>query len=98
MSGVDITYADVTDMARQLDQGREAMDEILLDLQGRVTSLVADGFQTDLASPMFDSNYASFSDGVLQAVGALEGMSEFLKAVAQAYPDLDSAIARAIGG
>ena len=98
MSGVDITYSDVTDMAAQLDAGRTAMDEILVDLKNRVANLVADGFQTDLASPAFDSTYTSFSDGVQQAVGALEAMSDFLKAVAQVYSELDTSIASAIRG
>ena len=98
MGGVDITYSDVTDTAMLLDRGREAMDEILVDLQNRVAGLVTDGFQTDLASPAFDATYTSFTTGVTKAVESLDGMSQFLKAVAEAYPALDSSIANAIRG
>jgi len=98
MANLDITYADLEDTAKFLDSGRESITHTLVSLQGKVSGLVEAGFRTDKASGQFNATYKELNDGITQAVEALQGMAEFLRATSTAYSDTDRELAANIRG
>ncbi len=98
MANVDITYSELTSVASLLDSSRESVLTTLATLQTRVNELTASGFRTDKASGQYEQSYQELNLGMTQAVGALEGMASFLRAVADNYQTVDADLAAGISG
>ena len=98
MAKTHVKYADLQMTAGVLLSGRDEMTTTLTALAAKVESLVAKGFDTDEASKAFLTGYTALSDGIGQAVGALEGMAEFLTSTATTYSEVDAEIAANIRG
>jgi len=86
------------DVASRLIAGKEDINSKLAELQAAVNGLVDAGFQTDSASGAFQTSYESFTAGINQAVGGLDGMSSFLTSAADALANVDSELGAAIRG
>jgi WXG100 family type VII secretion target len=98
MANMNVTYSDMTDAANRLNSGKEDIISKLNELQSLVNNLVSGGFVTDSASGAFHTSYDQFNKGTQQAVGGLDGMSQFLTKAAQQLQSVDSDLAKGIGG
>jgi WXG100 family type VII secretion target len=96
MANLNVTYADMQDGARRLQNGQTDIEAKLSELQSLVQSLVADGYVTDRSSKAFDSAYSEFNDGATKTIAGLEGMSSFLNQAATAMQDTDTQLASAL--
>lgn len=96
MANLNVTYQEMIDAAQRLDAGREQMTTTLTDLSRLIDQLVAEGFQTQLASGAFNETYEKFTSGTTQAVHGLEGLSQFLRSASDAMQKTDEELAKAI--
>jgi WXG100 family type VII secretion target len=96
MANLNVTYADMKDAAARLLQGKDEMTGKLNELASLVSNLVSNGFQTDQASHAFNDTFTDFQTGTTKAVEALQGLSDFLNAAAEAMQNTDSELSRAI--
>ncbi|TPW75034.1 WXG100 family type VII secretion target [Schumannella soli] len=98
MANVNVTYSDMNDAAHRLIAGKDDITAKLTELQTLVNGLVNGGFVTDSASGAFHTSYEQFTKGTTDAVGGLDGMSQFLTKAAEALQNVDSELAKGIGG
>ena len=98
MANLQITYEELRTTAMTMDHERDTMLGILTRLHNQVSTLVDLGFRTDKASGQFAVSYQDLDAGMAQAIGGLEGMAQFLRAVADAYSTTDRDLASAIRG
>ena len=98
MANMNVTYGDMTDAANRLTTGKDDITSKLNELQTLVSNLVNGGFVTDSASGAFHTSYEQFTKGTTQAVNGLDGMSQFLTKAANALQNVDSELAKGIGG
>ncbi|TPW72255.1 WXG100 family type VII secretion target [Schumannella sp. 10F1B-5-1] len=98
MPNVNVTYSDMTDAANRLIAGKDDITAKLTELQTLVNGLVQGGFVTDAASGAFHTSYEQFTKGTTEAVNGLDGMSQFLTKAADALQNVDSELAKGIGG
>jgi WXG100 family type VII secretion target len=98
MANMNVTYSEMTDAANRLTTGKDDITAKLNELQTLVGNLVSAGFVTDAASGAFHTSYDEFSKGTTQAVNGLDGMSQFLTKAANALQNVDSELAKGIGG
>ena len=96
MANLNVTYGDMQDGARRLQNGQQDIEAKLTELQSLVQSLVAEGYVTDKSSKAFDAAYSEFNDGATKTIAGLEGMSSFLNQAATAMQDTDTALASAL--
>lgn len=96
MANLNVTYQEMTDVAQQLDTGKQELNDILVRLSNVINNLVASGFQTELASSAFNATYDEFTSGTTKAIGGLDGLSLFLKKAAEAMAATDAELAKAI--
>ncbi|WP_368499005.1 WXG100 family type VII secretion target [Herbiconiux sp. A18JL235] len=96
MANLNVTYEEMTEAAGRLDTGRDQMTTTLTDLRRLIDQLVANGFQTQMASGAFDDTYEKFTNGTTQAVEGLQGLSQFLRSAAEAMQKTDEELAKAI--
>jgi WXG100 family type VII secretion target len=96
MANINVTYEQMDDAARRLDQGRDEMTRLLHDLKGLIDGLVASGFQTQSASSVFQTTYSDFTSGTTKAVDGLTGLSQFLRSAATAMQKTDEELANAL--
>ena len=57
MANMNVTYAELEQVASQLQSGQGELEGILARLQSLVEQLVSAGFQTDQASGAFQASY-----------------------------------------
>jgi WXG100 family type VII secretion target len=98
MANMNVTYSEMTDAANRLISGKDDITAKLHELQNLVNSLVQGGFVTDSASGAFHTSYEQFTKGTTEAVNGLDGMSQFLTKAADALQNVDSELAKGIGG
>jgi WXG100 family type VII secretion target len=98
MPNVNVTYEEMQTTASQLQQGQATLEQELNHLKALVDGLIQSGFTTDTASGAFQETYEKFTQGSIQTVSGLEGLSKFLNSAAEAMQQTDSSLARAIGG
>ena len=98
MANVNVTYQELTDTATKLTTGQSDIEGKLTELKKAVDQLINAGFQTDKASGAFASSYEEFTTGAKQTIQGLEGMSQFLKASADAFTQVDDQLSSAIKG
>jgi WXG100 family type VII secretion target len=96
MANLNVTYGDMQDGARRLQNGQTDIEAKLSELQSLVQTLVADGYVTDRSSKAFDAAYAEFNDGATKTIAGLEGMASFLNQAATAMQDTDTQLASAL--
>ncbi|WP_378146928.1 WXG100 family type VII secretion target [Cnuibacter sp. UC19_7] len=96
MANLNVTYEEMDDAARRLENGRDQMTTILTELSNLIDGLVASGFQTQSASGQFEQTYQEFTNGTKQAVNGLTGLSQFLRGATQAMQRTDEELAKAI--
>ena len=88
----------MTDAANRLTTGKGDISSKLHELQVLVSGLVQGDLVTDAASGAFHSSYEQFTKGTTEAVSGLNGMSQFLTKAASALENVDSELAKGIGG
>lgn len=93
MSDFGATYDEMDATAKQLDDGKGEIDDLLEKLQGYVDDLVQDGFKTEKASGKFQEGYQDFTGGMKEAAEGATEMAEALRQMAQAIRDLDDQLA-----
>ncbi len=98
MANMNVTYGEMTDAANRLITGKDDITAKLHELQTLVNNLVQGGFVTDAASGAFQTSYEQFTKGTTDAVAGLDGMSQFLTKAADALQNVDSELAKGIGG
>ncbi len=98
MANVNVTYAEMTDAANRLSAGKDDLTSKLHELQSLVHQLTGSGFITDEASGAFRDSYDQFTKGTGDAVNGLDGMQQFLRKAADALQNVDSQLAKGIGG
>ena len=94
MANMNVTYGEMTDAANRLIAGQDDITAKLHELQ----NLVNGRFVTDQASGAFHTSYEQFTKGTTEAVNGLDGMSQFLTKAADALQNVDSELAKGIGG
>lgn len=97
MANVNVTYEQMRDQATKLNNGRIEIENMLTQLKGQVEALVSGGFVTDTASQAFNSSYQEFSTGVSSAIEGLDGMATYLNKAAEAFQNVDTELANALG-
>ena len=98
MANMNLTYSEMTDAANCLTSGKEDITSKLQQLQSLVGQLVGGGFVTDAASGALHTSYEQFTKGTTEAANGLDGMSQFLTKTASALENVDSELAKDIGG
>lgn len=98
MANLNVTYEEMRTAANNLTNGKEQLVQQLSALQAQVNNLVSSGFVTDQASGAFQTSYDQFTKGTTEAVNGLDGMSTFLTSAADALQNVDSELAKGIGG
>ncbi|WP_293695073.1 WXG100 family type VII secretion target [uncultured Agrococcus sp.] len=93
MSDFGATYDEMESAAKQLDDGKGEIDDLLDKLQGYVDDLVQDGFKTEKASGKFQEGYQELTEGMKSAAEGVTDMAEGLRQMAQAIRDLDDQLA-----
>jgi WXG100 family type VII secretion target len=96
MSNMQVTYADMTDAAARLRQGRDEMEGKLQELGSLIHGLTEGGFKTDQASGAYLDHFTQFQTGTKTAIDGLEGLAHFLEAAAQSIGDTDTQLASQI--
>ena len=88
----------MTGAANRLTTGKDDISSKLHELQVLVGGLVQGDLVTDAASGAFNSSYEQFTKDTTKAVSGLDGMSQFLTKAASALENVDSELAKGIGG
>ncbi|WP_078500292.1 WXG100 family type VII secretion target [Wenjunlia vitaminophila] len=97
MSNVSVTYQDMRDAAKKLQNGQQEIEQKLADLKKLVTSLVNGGYVTDRSSKQFDQSYDEFNEGAKKTIEGLDGMGKFLESAADAFERADDELAKGLG-
>ncbi len=98
MANVNVTYDELTNVATQIDQGKDSLAQTLAHLQATVDTLVSSGFVTDQASVAYDSQFGTYVTSTNQAIEALTGFSTFLRTAAQTLSEADASLAAQMQG
>lgn len=98
MANLNVSYDEIDAVAADLQTGQGEANDLLDALKGKVDALVASGFQTDQASGQFEASYEEFTSGVKQVLEGLEGMSGYLKNVAETLAEVDEQLAAGLRG
>ena len=98
MANLNVTYADINNAANQLTTGQQDIENKLNELKSFIDNLVSEGYVTEQSSVAFQEQYQQFTTSTVGAVGALQGMAQFLRSAATALQDTDASLANAIRG
>ncbi|GAA4429376.1 hypothetical protein GCM10023169_31680 [Georgenia halophila] len=93
MSDFGATYDEMESTATKLDDGKDAINDLLGELQGHVDGLVEDGFKTEQASGKYRDGYEELTTGLRDASEGVADMAQALRDMASAIRDLDSQLA-----
>lgn len=95
MSNINVSYDIINNAAAQLDQGREALQLQIQQLNTLITNLTNDGFVTTSASGAYQASFTTYSDGARNTIDGLVGLADFLRKTAITLQETDQAIANA---
>ena len=98
MANLNVTYDELRDAARRLQQGKDEMQQKLAELSNLVQSLTASGFQAEQSSAAYRDSFEQFRTGTGQAIDGLDGLANFLVSAADALQQTDEGLANAIRG
>jgi WXG100 family type VII secretion target len=98
MGDMQITYEDMRNAAKDLEDGQSEIETRLTSLKNGIDGLVAAGFVTGSASKEFETSYTEFDKGVRQVIEGLQGMGKYLRSAADAYEQTDQELAKALKG
>ena len=96
MANLNVTYEDMKTAAAQLIQGKEDITAKLSELNQLIDNLVASGYVTDQSSRAFDQTFDQFITGTKTGIEALDGLSKYLVAAADAMQSTDEGLAQSI--
>jgi WXG100 family type VII secretion target len=96
MPNLNVTYADMEQMASRLKAAEAQMTADLQNLQRLVNQLVQGGYVTDKSSVAFQALYAQFTKGATEMMQGLGGMGKFLTAAHQSLSQTDEQLARSL--
>ena len=97
MPNLNVTYADMEQMAQRLKAAEANITADLHTLQNLVTQLTAGGYVTDKSSVAFEHSYTQFTKGATQMMQGLTGMSKFLTTAHQSLSQTDQQLAQSLG-
>jgi WXG100 family type VII secretion target len=97
MANVNVTYEEMRDAANKLKSGEDEIRSKLESLHSMIQNLINEGYVTDSSSKKFNDNYEEFNTGVNKTIEGLDGMSQYLKAAADAFQQADEDLAKAQG-
>lgn len=97
MANLNVTYADMEQMASRLKAAEAQMTADLQNLQKLVNQLVQGGYVTDKSSVAFQASYSQFTKGATQMMQGLGGMGKFLTAAHQSLSQTDAQLAQSLG-
>lgn len=97
MANVNVTYEEMRDAAGKLKSGEDEIRGKLENLHSMIQNLINEGYVTDSSSKKFNENYEEFNTGVNKTIEGLDGMSQYLKAAADAFQQADEDLAKAQG-
>ena len=95
MANINVSYDIINNAASQLDQGRDALQLQIQQLNTLITNLTNDGFVTTSASGAYQQSFTTYSNGAKQTVDGLIGLADFLRKTALTLQETDQAIANA---
>lgn len=98
MANLNVTYDELRDAARRLQQGKDELQQKLAELSNVVQNLTASGFQAEQSSAAYRDSFEQFRTGTSQAVDGLDGLANFLVSAADALQQTDEGLANAIRG
>lgn len=98
MANINVTFDDLRTAADQLTSGQGDLETRLLELKNYVDNLVSEGYVTSSSSGAFQEQYQQFTTSANNTVGALAGLSGFLRSAADALQQTDDALASTIRG
>jgi len=93
---ISLTYDQISQISRSLDQGRQNIDDQLTTMKQQVDELISSGFVTDQASGAFGQSYQEFTTGSTQTIDGMQKMTSFLDNAVSSMQDLDSQLAAGI--
>ncbi|WP_130179058.1 WXG100 family type VII secretion target [Cryobacterium sp. SO1] len=98
MANLNVTYDEMDDAAKRLQNGQMDLESKLGELKNLVGGLVSGGFVTEKASVAFEATYTDFNESATKMVGSLDGISEYIKQAALALRGTDEELAKVIKG
>jgi len=96
MSNINVSYDRIDQTAIQLDAGRDALSQQVIDLNRIIDALVADGFATTAASGAYQETFNLYANGAQETIRGLEGLANFLRKTSETLRSTDEGIANAI--
>jgi WXG100 family type VII secretion target len=97
MANLNVTYADMEQMAQRLKAAEANITADLHTLQNLVTQLTSGGYVTDKSSVAFEHSYTQFTKGATQMMQGLAGMGKFLTTAHQSLSQTDQQLAQSLG-
>lgn len=97
MANINVSYAEMEQVAAQLGSGREEITAKLSALHGQIRSLVGSGFVTDQASKKFEAAFDDYSASANTVIEKLAEVQAFIVQTAAAHREMDAQIAARIG-
>ena len=98
MTNMHVSFQAMYDQAQMFDQEKQAMNDTLARLQGKVGELTGGEFKTDQASDAFNQSYQEFTRGTNEAVNGLENMAAYLRTSADLLREAEERMAAAARG
>src|SRR4051812_24274895 len=95
MANINVSYDQINGAAAQLDQGRDALQLQIQQLNTLIQNLTNDGFVTTAASGAYQQSFTTYSNGARQTIDGLTGLADFLRKTALTLQETDQAIANA---
>jgi WXG100 family type VII secretion target len=97
MPNLNVTYADMEQMASRLKAAEIQITGDLQNLQGLVNQLVSSGYVTDKSSVAFEHSYTEFNNGAKKMMQGLTGLSKYLTTAHQTLSQADQQLAQSLG-
>jgi uncharacterized protein YukE len=94
---INIDPAEIEEAAAWLRNQKEMMQQSLQEADSKMADVVAAAYSTPGSETKFKPYWDEYNTGTKQAIEGLEGVSEFLKAVAEAFVSTDDQTAGSIG-
>lgn len=94
MANMNVTYEDMRTAGRQLQTIESGVQDQLKQAQNLISSLVSQGFVTDVASKAFDDAFSRFHQGASQTISALLDMQNYLNNAADKMHETDQSLAQ----
>jgi WXG100 family type VII secretion target len=89
MADISVGYDEVERSATGIRRCTDDIQKTVQDLQGEISRLTTEGFNTQVASKKFQDAYDEWLNGIGQARQGLEGMARHLDSVKREYESWD---------